>query len=58
MAVLYNVLWFAWEDGIAYRREVGKIWEGAWDSAETGEVDVWLGQRAYSNSTHSIQISA
>ena len=39
----YNILWIEREDGIAYRKHVGKVWQEAWDAAETEEIDVRLG---------------
>lgn len=39
----YNVLWVEWEDGVAYRKAVGKVWMESWDEAQAEEVDVRLG---------------
>lgn len=39
----YNVLWIEWENGVAERKAVGKVWTDDWDTATTEEVDVRLG---------------
>jgi hypothetical protein len=39
----YNVLWIEWEDGVAYRKGLGRIFEDSWDAADTEEVHVRLG---------------
>ena len=26
-----NVLWMEWEDGLAYQKAVGRVWEEAWE---------------------------
>lgn len=39
----YNVLWVAWEDGIAYRKGVGRVWKPMWEEADLIETDVVLG---------------
>jgi hypothetical protein len=40
---LYHVLWIEWEDGIAYRRGLGRVLKEAWDSMATEEIDLVLG---------------
>lgn len=39
----YNVLWVEWEDDIAYRKSIGKVWSDYWDIADKDEIDVRLG---------------
>ncbi|KAJ0114268.1 hypothetical protein J7T55_010656 [Diaporthe amygdali] len=39
----YNVLWIKWEDGIAYRRGVGRVTKETWESMELEDVDLVLG---------------
>jgi hypothetical protein len=39
----YNVMWIEWEDGIAYRRAVGRVYKEAWEALDLEEVDVLLG---------------
>jgi hypothetical protein len=39
----YNVMWVEWEDGIAYRKAIGRAFEHVWDAAGSEEVDVRLG---------------
>lgn len=39
----YNVLWIEWEDGIAYRVALGRIFKDYWDKAEKEKIDVRLG---------------
>lgn len=39
----YNVLWVEWVDGVAYRKGVGKVWKGAWESLEREDIDLVLG---------------
>lgn len=39
----YNVLWIKWEDGIAYRRGVGRVKREIWESMELKDVDLVLG---------------
>ncbi|KAI1271993.1 heterokaryon incompatibility protein-domain-containing protein [Xylaria sp. FL0933] len=39
----YNVLWIEWEQGIAYRKAVGRVWREAWKQLETSNIDVILG---------------
>lgn len=38
----YNVLWIEWEDGVAYRKCIGKVWADNLDE-EMEEVDIGLG---------------
>lgn len=38
-----NVLWIKWEDGIAYRRGVGRVTKETWESMELEDVDLVLG---------------
>jgi hypothetical protein len=39
----YDVLWIEWEDGIAYRKAIGRVFKDEWDSADTEEVNIRLG---------------
>lgn len=39
----YNVMWLAWEDGIAYRRGLGRIWKPMWEKQELNEMEIVLG---------------
>ncbi|KAI3336669.1 heterokaryon incompatibility protein-domain-containing protein [Xylariaceae sp. AK1471] len=39
----YNILCIEWEQGIAYRKAVGRVWKEAWEQLDTSEVDVILG---------------
>jgi Heterokaryon incompatibility protein (HET) len=39
----YNVLWIEWEEGIAYRKNVGRVSKQAWHRQEIEEIDVILG---------------
>ena len=39
----YNVMWLAWEDGIAYRRGLGRVWKPMWGKQRLKEMDVVLG---------------
>ena len=39
----YNVLWVEWEDSMAYRKVIGKVWAEYWDAVFTEEVVVRLG---------------
>jgi len=39
----YNVLWVAWEDGIAYRRGVGRVKRKTWESLERNDIELVLG---------------
>jgi len=39
----YNVLWIEWQDGIARRKAIGRVWKKAWDMQTSEKVDVILG---------------
>lgn len=39
----YNVLWIEWEEGIAYRRGIGRIEAQAWERQHLEHIDVVLG---------------
>lgn len=39
----YNVLWIEWEDGIAYRKALGRVFKEAWDRQDLEETDIVLG---------------
>jgi hypothetical protein len=39
----YNVMWIEWEDGIAYRKAIGRVYKEAWEAQELEEIDVLLG---------------
>ena len=39
----YNVLWIAWEDGVAYRKGLGRIWKPAWELQSPEWIDLVLG---------------
>ncbi|KAK3323671.1 heterokaryon incompatibility protein-domain-containing protein [Cercophora scortea] len=39
----YNVLWVVWEDGIAYRKGVGRVKRDVWEGMEKKVVDLVLG---------------
>ncbi|KAI0866664.1 heterokaryon incompatibility protein-domain-containing protein [Xylaria cubensis] len=39
----YNVLFIEWEQGIAYRKGVGRVWKEAWEQLDTSIADVVLG---------------
>ena len=39
----YYVMWIEWEDGIAYRKGLGRVLEVAWDSEKTEEINLVLG---------------
>lgn len=39
----YSVMWVEWEDGIAYRKAVGRVFEHVWDTVDREEIDVRLG---------------
>jgi hypothetical protein len=39
----YNVMWLAWEEGIAYPRGIGRVWGPVWERQELRRVDVMLG---------------
>ena len=38
-----HVMWIEWEDGIAYRKAVGTVYEAMWDSLVREDIDVILG---------------
>jgi hypothetical protein len=38
-----NVLWVEWEDGIAYRKGVGRVMKSAWEAQELEWIDLVLG---------------
>jgi hypothetical protein len=39
----YNVMWLAWEDDIAYRRGIGRVWKPIWEQQDTVEMEITLG---------------
>lgn len=39
----YNVLWVKWEDGIAYRRGLGRVKREIWENMDLQDVDLILG---------------
>jgi hypothetical protein len=39
----YNVLWIEWEDGIAYRKALGRVMKEAWERQGLEEADILLG---------------
>lgn len=39
----YNVLWVKWEDGIAYRRGMGRVKRETWENMDLKDVDLVLG---------------
>ena len=39
----YNVLWIEWEDGIAFRKGVGRVKKSMWDAQPLEWIDVTLG---------------
>lgn len=39
----YNVLWIEWQEGIAYRKGLGRVDQVVWDNLSTDEIDVFLG---------------
>jgi hypothetical protein len=39
----YNVLWIEWEDGIAYRKGVGRVEKNMWEAQPLERIDVTLG---------------
>lgn len=39
----YNVLWVEWEEGIAYRKGVGRIEKAMWEAQELEWIDLMLG---------------
>ena len=38
-----DVLWVEWEDGIAYRRGLGRMLKSAWYAVKIEEIDLVLG---------------
>lgn len=39
----YYVMWIEWEDGIAYRKGLGRVLKEAWDRETTEDIDLVLG---------------
>ncbi|KAK7985701.1 HET-domain-containing protein [Apiospora saccharicola] len=39
----YNVLWVEWEDGIAYRKGIGRVERSAWERLEKEDISLVLG---------------
>jgi hypothetical protein len=39
----YNVLWIVWENGIAYRRGLGRVLEEVWQQQELDRIELVLG---------------
>ena len=39
----YNVLWVEWEDGVAYRKGLGRVMKSVWEAEATKRIDVTLG---------------
>lgn len=39
----YNVLWIRWEDGIAYRRGLGRVEKRMWEAQKLEWIDITLG---------------
>lgn len=39
----YNVLWVEWIDGVAYRKGIGEVRKGVWESQERQQVELILG---------------
>ena len=39
----YNVLWVKWEDGIAYRRGIGRVSKDAWEELPKEDINLVLG---------------
>lgn len=39
----YFVLWIEWEDGIAYRRALGRVEKGVWEATPLEDIDIVLG---------------
>jgi hypothetical protein len=39
----YNVLWISWEDGVAYRKALGRVEKHVWEALEKEKIDVILG---------------
>jgi hypothetical protein len=38
-----NVMWIEWEDGIAYRKAIGRVWAEVWERQDREKVDIVLG---------------
>ncbi|KAF2710860.1 hypothetical protein K504DRAFT_500807 [Pleomassaria siparia CBS 279.74] len=36
----YNVMWLAWEDEIAYRRGIGRVWKPVWNQQELKPMEI------------------
>lgn len=39
----YHVMWIKWENGIAYRQGIGRIFKDVWDKTKKETIDVMLG---------------
>jgi hypothetical protein len=39
----YNVLWIEWDDGVAYRKAVGRVEKRVWESLSLESIDLVLG---------------
>ncbi|KAK8008147.1 hypothetical protein PG991_010698 [Apiospora marii] len=39
----YNVLWVEWEDGIAYRKGIGRVKRSAWERVEKEDISLVMG---------------
>jgi len=39
----YNVLWIEWEDGIAFRKGIGRVEKSIWEAQPLEWIDVTLG---------------
>lgn len=39
----YNVLWVEWEEGVAYRKALGRVEKSVWERKEKEEIDLVLG---------------
>ena len=39
----YTVMWIEWDQGMAYRRAVGRVLREVWDSQQAEKVEVILG---------------
>jgi hypothetical protein len=39
----YNMLWIEREDGIAYRKGLGRVWKEVWELQKFDAIDVILG---------------
>jgi hypothetical protein len=38
-----NMLWVEWQDGIAFRKGIGRIWKRIWDFNPSKQVDITMG---------------